>query len=182
MRTLVAKGPQPLAPAHLRRRAAAAPPPRCHLVLLDSSGSMRRGGRLARAKGVAAWLVAQAARHGDQLGLLAFGGAGLQWLITPGPARRAAAVRLPPLGGGGGTPLAQALAASEPVLQRHPGAWLWLLSDGRCPGEPPAPRAAAQVVVVDHDDGPVAIGRCAAWAERWGARCVPAHQIQGERR
>lgn len=143
---------------------------------------MRRGGRLARAKGVAAWLVAQAARHGDDLGLLAFGGAGLQWLIAPGPARRAAAGRLPPLGGGGGTPLAQALAAAEPVLQRHPGAWLWLLSDGRCPGEPPAPRAAAQVVVVDHDDGPVAIGRCAAWAEAWGARCVPAHQIHGERR
>ncbi|MBK1686513.1 hypothetical protein [Rubrivivax gelatinosus] len=96
-------------------------------MLLDTSGSMRRGGRLARAKGVAAWLVAQAARHGDHLGLLAFGG-------------------------------------------------------GRCPGEPPAPRAAAQVVIVDHDDGPVTIGRCAAWAERWGARCVPAQGFNGERR
>ncbi|WP_242481136.1 PLP-dependent aminotransferase family protein [Rubrivivax gelatinosus] len=76
----------------------------------------------------------------------------------------------------------QALAAAEPVLQRHPGAWLWLLSDGRCPGEPPAPRAAAQVVIVDHDDGPVSIGRCAAWAEAWGARWVPANRFDGERR
>lgn len=75
----------------LRPPVAAPQRPRCHRVSLDSSGSVRRQQRPAHAKGCAARLIGRAARDGDDIGLLAFGGAGLHWLLRPGPVRRAAA-------------------------------------------------------------------------------------------
>lgn len=177
-RTLQAKGPGPLHRQHLRWRPAPAGPARLHLLLLDTSGSMQRHGRLALAKGCAAWLIAQAARRGDDLGLLGFGGQGVQWLLPPGPARRAAGRRVQPLGGGGGTPLAAALAQADAALRRarrgcsSTDTWLWLLTDGRSPAQPPAPRWARQVVIVDHDDPLCRAGRCGTWAAHWGAQHV----------
>jgi len=179
-RTLGAKGPQALRPEHLRHQPVAARPSRLHLLLLDTSGSMRRQGRLARAKGCAAWLMAQAARCGDEVAVLGFGGQGVQWLLRPGPARRAASRRVAPLGGGGGTPLAEALACADAALQsaRRRGGltdtWLWLLTDGRSPDRPAAPAGARHIVVVDHDDPLSPAGRCADWAARWGAQHVHA--------
>jgi magnesium chelatase subunit ChlD-like protein len=76
------------------------------------------------------------------------------------------------------------LAQADRLLQRSaraaPGQacgrpverWLWLLSDGRTLDQPQAPRAAQQLVIVDFDDPHKPLGRCAAWAARWGA----AHQ------
>jgi magnesium chelatase subunit ChlD-like protein len=176
VRTLVAKGPQRLAPAHLRHRPPNARVPSLHLIALDTSGSMRAGGRLATAKGYAARLIGQAARAGDQVALLCFGGQGVELLLPPGPARAAGSARVRPLGGGGGTPLSACLAEAQRLLrnawrQRGMGGTncLWLLTDGRTLEQPAAPAAAAHIVVVDFDDPLRPIGRCAAWAERWHA-------------
>lgn len=175
--TLLAKGAQPLQRAHLRRRTPVVAPSRLHLLVLDASGSMRQGGRLAVAKGYAARLLEQAARAGDQAGLLVFSGAGVELLLAPGPARRAAAVRVLQCGGGGGTPLAQALEQAHRLLaQAHrrsmatpEASWLWLLTDGRTLEAPAPPAGAANVVVVDFEERKRGLGRCAALAARWGA-------------
>lgn len=174
--TLVAKGPARLQVAHLRHKPTATVQPCLHLIALDTSGSMRQGGRLAWAKGYAARLIEQAARAGDKVALIGFGGQGVQLLLPPGPARTAGTARVRPLGGGGGTPLAAGLAEAERLLrtarrQRGAGAasCLWLLTDGRTLEQPAAPAAATHVVVVDFDDPLRPVGRCAAWAARWQA-------------
>lgn len=176
LRTLAAKGPARLRAEHVRRRPASAVQPCLHLIALDTSGSMRQGGRLAWAKGYAARLIEQAARAGDEVALLCFGGQGVELLLPPGPARTAGTARVRPLGGGGGTPLVAGLAEAERLLrtarrQRGAGArsCLWLLTDGRTLEQPAAPAAATQVVLVDFDDPLRPVGRCAAWAARWQA-------------
>ena len=146
------------------------------LVVLDSSGSMQRGARLAQAKGYAARLIEQAARAGDHVALLAFGGQGaqgVQLLLPPGPARASGVARVRPLAGGGGTPLAAALAqaerlAAQAVRRGLAGACLWLLTDGRTLESPRAPQGA-QLVLVDFDDRLRPAGRCPAWARDWRA-------------
>lgn len=179
--TLQAKGLNALVKQHLHWREYQAKPSTLHLLLLDTSGSMRQGGRLARAKGYAAQILDEAARAGDQVALMCFGGQGVEVLVPPGPARRAAAVRVQQLGGGGGTPLAQAMVAADNLIAQHhrerSKLWgasmastvLWLLTDGRTLEEPKAPRGANQLVVVDFDQEVRAVGRCANWAKRWGA-------------
>ncbi|MDT7517313.1 VWA domain-containing protein [Rhodoferax sp. TBRC 17660] len=177
--TLQAKGRNALAAQHLRWREPKGRPSTLHLLLLDTSGSMRQGGRLARAKGYAANVLEQVARAGDHVALLCFGGQGVEVLVPPGPARRAAAVRVQQRGGGGGTPLAQAMAAADNLMAQHrrvrstsvstASTVLWLLTDGRTLEQPQAPRGAEQLVVVDFDDANVRVGRCADWAEHWRA-------------
>ncbi len=176
VRTLMAKGPQPLAASHLRHRPLSIRMPSLHLIALDTSGSMRAGGRLARAKGYAARLIEQAARAGDDVALLCFGGQGVELLLPPGPARAASSARVRPVGGGGGTPLVACLKEADRLLRvaqkKHGGSGathLWLLTDGRTLEQPSAPTAANHVIVVDFDDPLRPIGRCAAWAERWQA-------------
>ncbi len=177
LRTLQAKGPQRLAAAHLRHQPVNARVPSLHLIALDTSGSMQRGGRLAWAKGYAARLIEQAARAGDHVAMLCFGGQGVQLLLPPGPARAAGGARVRPVGGGGGTPLAACLheaerllrKASRPRGQQAGENCLWLLTDGRTLEQPMAPAAAGHIVVVDFDDPSKPLGRCAAWAQRWRA-------------
>jgi magnesium chelatase subunit ChlD-like protein len=75
--------------------------------------------------------------------------------------------------------LAQATAAADNLMAQHrrvrgtsastASTVLWLLTDGRTLEQPPAPRGAEQLVVVDFDDAKVRVGRCADWAARWGA-------------
>lgn len=175
LRTLLAKGPRTLQRDHLRYQPQVAAVPRLHLIVLDTSGSMRQGGRLALAKGHAARLIEQAARAGDHVGLLCFGGSGVELVLPPGPARSAGVARVRQCGGGGGTPLRQALAVANTLLaqaRRRSGnapSWLWLLTDGRTLEQPAAPTGVEHAVVLDFDDRSPAIGRCAAWAARWGA-------------
>jgi len=176
LRTLLAKGPHRLAASHLRHRPLCTRVANLHLIALDTSGSMRQGGRLARAKGYAARLIEQAARAGDHVALLCFGGQGVELLLPPGPARTAGSARVRPVGGGGGTPLAACLQVAERLLRLaqpkrsgNGATHLWLLTDGRTLEQPEAPMAADHIVVVDFDDPLRPIGRCAAWAERWQA-------------
>ena len=116
VRTLVAKGRQRLDAPHLRHRHEPVRLPTLHLIALDTSGSMRRGGALAQAKGVAAALVAQAKRQGDDVALLGFGGQGVQLLLPPQTARLAAVAHIRPLGGGGGTPMADCMHQAQRLL------------------------------------------------------------------
>ena len=169
LRTLVAKGPEALQPQHMRYQPRNKALPQLHCIVLDTSGSMRQGGRLALAKGFAARLIEEAARAGDDVALLSFGGRGVELLVPPGPARAAGAGRVRQCGGGGGTPLAQALAVAQGLLTRSPYAALWLLTDGRTLEQPTAVQGAAQTVIVDFDDPKRPLGRCAVWAARWGA-------------
>ncbi len=174
-RTLVCKGSAPLRREHLQHQSRPADAATLHLIALDNSGSMRHGGRLARAKGFAARLIDDAARAGDQVGLLLFGGQGVQRVLTPAQARRSALGRLRPLGGGGGTPLAAGLHQAQTELlahrRRHAAGrcLLWLLTDGRSLEQPTAPTAADHIVIVDFDDTARPLGRCRAWAQAWGA-------------
>jgi magnesium chelatase subunit ChlD-like protein len=181
LRTLVAKGPRALQREHLRYKPQTHAAPRFHLIVLDTSGSMRQGGqggRLALAKGHAAHIISQAARAGDRVALLCFGGSGVQLVLPPGPARAAGAARVRQCGGGGGTPLRQALLVANNLLAQvrrsssNGPAWFWLLTDGRTLERPTAPKGAEHAVVLDFDElSPAsrASGRCAAWAASWGA-------------
>lgn len=173
--TVVAKGPAPLQREHLRHQPVALRSSRLHCIVLDTSGSMRQRGRLALAKGHAAFMIEQAARQGDDVALLRFGGQGVELLLPPGRARAAGSQRLRPVGGGGGTPLAEALFQADRLLQRTlrknglTECWLWLLTDGRTLEQPQAPLTPQHLVIVDFDDPKKNLGRCAAWAMRWGA-------------
>lgn len=152
---------------------------RLHCIVLDTSGSMRQRGRLALAKGHAARMIEQAARQGDDVALLRFGGQGVELLLPPGRARASGSQRLRPVGGGGGTPLTDALAHADQLLQRAARtsgpqeSWLWLLTDGRTLEQPQAPRMPQHLVIVDFDDPNKHLGRCADWAARWGAAHHP---------
>lgn len=182
VRTLAAKGPQCLDAQHLRHRHEPVRRPTLHLIALDTSGSMRRGGALSHAKGLAAALVAQAKRQDDDVALLGFGGQGVQLLLPPGAARLAGVARIRPLGGGGGTPLmdcmqhAQRLLLARQRQQQGARSVFWLLTDGRSLHEPERPRLATQAVIVDFGDPLHPVGRCAAWGQRWQALCLQAGQ------
>ena len=173
--TLLVKGPQRLKNAHLRYLKRREKPIRLHLIVLDTSGTMRQRGRLATAKGHAAWLIEQATRVGDYVALLCFSGRGVELLLAPGRARAAGSATVRSLGGGGGTPLTQALAQADQLLSRAQyvdgvaESCLWLLTDGRTLEQPLAPANAGRVVIVDFDEPVRAIGSCAAWALQWGA-------------
>ncbi len=181
LRTLLAKGARPLRRDHLRRRPVPVQLARLHLIVLDTSASMRSGGRLALAKGHALRLIEQAVRAGDDVALLRFGGAQVELLLPPGRARAACATRVGPIAGGGGTPLATALAQADQLLREaargqagESEAWLWLLTDGRTLEKPAPPRAADHVVLIDFDPPGRPLGRCDEWARQWGARhCRP---------
>lgn len=177
--TLLAKGAGRLRREHLRRQPVQAAEPALHLIVLDRSASMRQNGRLALAKGYAAHLIEQAARAGDDVGVLSFGGRGVELSVPPGPARAAGAMRVRQFDGGGGTPLAQALTLAERLLAaavmcgQH-RTTLWLLTDGRTLERPTRP-AADNIVIVDFDHPGRAIGRCAQWAKQWPAEHRSAH-------
>jgi magnesium chelatase subunit ChlD-like protein len=168
-RTLLAKGGSLLERKHLRFQARTETFKRFHCIVLDTSGSMRQGGRLALAKGFAARLIEEVSRAGDDIALLIFGGRGVELLIPPGPARSSAIMRVRQCGGGGGTPLAQALAVTQGLLIKSQSAAVWLLTDGRTLEQPPAVQGAAHTIIVDFDDPKRGLGRCAALAKRWGA-------------
>ncbi len=172
---MVAKGPASLQRTHLRHQPIAVRKGRLHCIVLDTSGSMRQRGRLALAKGQAALMIEQAARQGDDVALLRFGGQGVELLLPPGRARQSGSLRLRPVGGGGGTPLAEALGQADRLLQRTlrmsgpMESWLWLLTDGRSLEQPRKPHIPQHLVIVDFEGPTRTLGRCAAWAAQWGA-------------
>ncbi|MEF7613505.1 VWA domain-containing protein [Aquincola sp. MAHUQ-54] len=188
MPTLIAKGATPLQREHLQWRTAVPGGRRLHCIVLDGSASMRRAGGLARAKGLADRLIADAAQAGDAVAVLGLNGQGVQWLLQARRARGADTAGLQRFGTGGGTPLRLALAQAQAWLQqasqRRAGTerWLWLLTDGRTLDTPARPTAAEHIVIVDFDDPRHPLGRAAAWAVPWGATHCAAAELDLQRR
>ncbi|MDO5290444.1 MAG: VWA domain-containing protein [Pseudomonadota bacterium] len=175
-RSLAARGAAPLHARHLRYRTPHPSAAALHCFVLDCSASMLAAGRLARAKGVLAALMAQAYRWRDHVAVIGLDGQGVHLLRPPGRARHAAPRWLPPLGGGGGTPLAQALAQADALLRRHGSGprWLWLLTDGRTRDIPPRPAHAQRLCLIDFDTARPPLGRAQALAAQWQAQWLPA--------
>lgn len=186
LRTLAAKGPQPLRASHLRYLRNAQPPGALHCFVLDCSGSMLADARLALAKGLllACFERARADRH--EAALICFSGTRAALRFGPAVPRWWNERWLQPIGGGGGTPLqtgidsaAQLLARTarrKPAQQR----WLWVLSDGRSADTPLRPAAAEHVVFVDFERDAPRLDRCAALASAWGGVCMRPGELIAE--
>ncbi|MPW20720.1 VWA domain-containing protein [Paraburkholderia sp. CNPSo 3157] len=178
-RTLAAKRNQRLHVDHLRFVHEAARGGTLHCFLLDCSGSMLSGQRLALAKGLLVALFDQARAERFEAALVCFGGQRADVRFRPAVPRWWNERWLSPIGGGGGTPLTLGTETAAQVLERtarrKPGQqrWLWILTDGRSSGAPARPVAADHVVFVDFErDETVRLGRCAQLAQAWGGEYV----------
>lgn len=185
--TLRAKRAAPFAAHHLRFRRAKGEAAALHCFVLDCSGSMLDGERLARAKGLLIALFDRAYRERAEVALVCFGGGRAQVRRQPGAAHWFNERWIAPIGGGGGTPLALGLSNAATVLaraaRRRPAQhrWLWVLTDGRTNERPAAPTYADRVVVVDFEDALVRAGGAQALASSWRAQYVPVQTLQYQR-
>ena len=137
---------------------------------------MVTGGGLARAKGVLLDLFHEAYQRREHVALICFGGEGVQLRLPPSKASAWNDDWVEPIGGGGGTPLAEALDNASHLLAAHCGpslqGWLWLLTDARTREAPPKPAHADEIRVLDFESGVVRLGRAAALAKSWGTDCL----------
>ena len=179
-RTLIARGAEPLALHHLRRRTTEPSQGRLHCVVLDCSASMLTSGALARAKGVLIDLLQEAYQRRDHIALVCFGGSGVEVRMPPAKAGAWNDDWIAPIGGGGGTPLQLGLQRAAEVLSAHCGAdaqmqgWLWLLTDARTRELPSKPVHADEIRVMDFDLGRVPLHRARVLANAWGADYLSA--------
>jgi magnesium chelatase subunit ChlD-like protein len=147
-----------------------------HCFVLDTSGSMLRDGRLARAKGVLMALMQAAVRRHERVALLCFGGAQVELRVPPSRPGAWRDAWVLPIAGGGGTPVSMALQQASQLMARHatqrPGdtRWLWLLTDGRSRERPACPSRAQHVRLIDFDEGPGALNRAGEWAAAWSTQ------------
>ncbi|WP_232470917.1 vWA domain-containing protein [Caballeronia hypogeia] len=181
--TLRAKRAARLDARHLRYRRTHGEGAVLHCFLLDCSGSMLAGERLARAKGMLVALFDRAYRERAEIALVCFGGGRAEVRRQPGAARWFNEGWVAPIGGGGGTPLALGLSSAATVLaraaRRRPSQrrWLWVLTDGRTNERPHVPASVDQIVVVDFEDGVIRAGRGEALAIDWNAQYVTADAL-----
>jgi magnesium chelatase subunit ChlD-like protein len=156
-----------------------------HCFVLDCSGSMLAGQRLALAKGLLVALFDHASKARAEAALVCFGGAGVEVRFGPAVPRWWNERWLQPVGGGGGTPLAAGVRQAAQMLahaaRRRPAQqrWLWVLTDGRSGDAPGRPEQVDQVVFVDFERGAIRLGRCAQLAEAWDAACVTPEALIG---
>jgi magnesium chelatase subunit ChlD-like protein len=173
--TLRAKRNQPLDAGHLRFRHEEGDAGALHCFVLDCSGSMLSGKRLALAKGMVVALFNRAYRERAEVALVCFGGTTAQVRREPGAAHWWNNHWLAPIGGGGGTPLALGVRTAANVMskaaRKKPSQrrLLWLLTDGRSPETPVRPGDADQIVVIDFENEAVPLGRCSTLAATWQA-------------
>ncbi|WP_240702238.1 vWA domain-containing protein [Trinickia terrae] len=181
--TLAAKRDGGLRAEHLRFVREAARESVLHCFVLDCSGSMLRGERLALAKGLLLELFEQAARTRAEVALVCFGGARADVRFGPLVPRWWNERWLEPVGGGGGTPLAPGVRRAAQLLERArrrkpaQARWLWVLTDGRSHDWPARPEAADQIIVADFESGALRLERCARLADEWGARLCRAEDL-----
>lgn len=121
----------------LRYRERRAPAAQLWIVAVDCSSSMLRSGGLAVAKGVAHAIEQSARRAGARLAVISFRGAGARLEVDSSPGRAVVPRAIAALGGGGGTPLREALSAAQQLCKqtrwRASGVFkrLLVLTDGR---------------------------------------------------
>jgi magnesium chelatase subunit ChlD-like protein len=172
---LTAKGNASLNIGHLRYRRTQDESSALHCFVLDCSGSMLSGKRLALAKGLVVALFDRAYRERADVALVCFGGGRAEVRREPGAAHWWNERWLAPIGGGGGTPLALGVRTAANLLarasRRKPSQqrWLWLLTDGRSPDTPARPTDADHIIIVDFENEAVRLGRCATLADVWDA-------------
>jgi magnesium chelatase subunit ChlD-like protein len=175
MRTLLSKRNKPLNKRDLRFRRTQGERSVLHCFVLDCSGSMLTGRRLALAKGLIVALFDRAYRERADVALVCFGGARAEVRREPGAAHWWNERWLAPVGGGGGTPLALGVRTAATVLARvarkspSQQRCLWLLTDGRTPESPARPAFADRIVIVDFEGEAVRLKRCATLADAWSA-------------
>ncbi|WP_027801719.1 vWA domain-containing protein [Paraburkholderia dilworthii] len=156
-----------------------------HCFVLDCSGSMLAGQRLALAKGLLIALFDRASAMRAEAALVCFGGAGADLRFGPAVPRWWNERWLEPVGGGGGTPFAAGVRHAAQLLERSARRkpaqqrWLWILTDGRTTDEATRPLHADEVVFVDFESGTIPLGRCERLASAWGApRLTPEDLIE----
>lgn len=132
---------------------------------------MVAGGRLARAKGMLLALLESAYLRRESVALLCFGAGRVELRLPPQRASAWSEAWIAPIAGGGGTPLAPAVARADELLARRPEAQrqLWLLTDGGSPSLPARPAAADVVHVIDFEQRRVPLGRALGLARAWQA-------------
>ncbi|NML30007.1 vWA domain-containing protein [Paraburkholderia antibiotica] len=156
-----------------------------HCFVLDCSGSMLTGQRLALAKGLLIALFDRAGAMRAEAALVCFGGASADVRFGPAVPRWWNERWLEPVGAGGGSPLEAGVRRAAQLLERsarrRPAQqrWLWILTDGRTRDEPRRPADADEVVFVDFERGTLRLGRCEALANAWGARCMTPEALIG---
>ncbi|MFL9947855.1 VWA domain-containing protein [Paraburkholderia agricolaris] len=181
--TLAARRQDALRTEHLRFVREAPRGGVLHCFVLDCSGSMLGGQRLALAKGLLIALFDRASAARAEAALVCFGGAGATLRFGPAVPRWWNERWLGPVGGGGGTPLASGVREAAQVLarsaRRKPAQqrWLWILSDGRSGDQPARPRHADEVVFVDFEREAIRLGRCRALADAWGAALLTPDEL-----
>ncbi|MFP3563473.1 vWA domain-containing protein [Paraburkholderia sp. SIMBA_030] len=156
-----------------------------HCFVLDCSGSMLAGQRLALAKGLLIALFDRASAARAEAALVCFAGARADLRFGPAVPRWWNERWLRPVGGGGGTPLASGVRKAAQLLERtarrKPAQqrWLWILTDGRSSDQPMRPLSADEVVFVDFEREAIRLGRCEALADAWGATRVTPEALMG---
>ncbi|MFM0043461.1 VWA domain-containing protein [Paraburkholderia sediminicola] len=181
--TLTAMRQDALCAEHLRFVREAPRGGVLHCFVLDCSGSMLGGQRLALAKGLLSALFDRASTSRAEAALVCFGGAGADLRFGPAVPRWWNERWLRPVGGGGGTPLASGVRQAAQVLvrsaRRKPTQqrWLWILTDGRSGHQPARPLHADEVIFVDFEREAIRLGRCRTLADAWGAALFTPEEL-----
>lgn len=173
--TLLRKGSQRLRSRHLQFTSTKVPLQQRYFFVLDCSASMLRQGGLAWAKGVLLTWLRQLRRDRAEAVLICFGGDRADRRFGPALPTGWNESWIEPIGGGGGTPLTLGLSKAASLMLTDTGSrkgrrqCLVLLTDGRTVAQPPRPEGYDEIIIVDAERGPLALGRCVSLAEQWGA-------------
>lgn len=181
--TLMAKRNTPLLPEHLRFVHEEARGGVLHCFVLDCSGSMLAGKRLALAKGMLVALFDRARIERHEVALVCFGGERSDVRVGPAVPRGWNERWVTPIGGGGGSPLTHGVETASRLLglaaRRRPEQqrWLWILSDGRTRASTGRPAAVDHVVLVDFEQGKNRFGLLRQLAIEWGGAYFPCETL-----
>jgi magnesium chelatase subunit D len=181
-----------LTPGDVREPVRRRPARRCCVLVVDASGSMGTGSRLAAATGAALGLLGDAYRRRHRVAMVACRGAGAEVVLPPTASVELARARLAELPTGGATPLAEALEVAVEVAfaARRDGdeADIVVLTDGRATAGPAAldraldrarqaGREGMSVLVLDVEDGPVRLGLARRLADSAGGRYLALNAV-----
>lgn len=162
-------------PDALRFRPKRGGQSRLHLVLLDTSGSTLGNRLFGRAKGLVSRLAERVYWAREQLAIVGFGNDRVEEVLAPRRAPKHLAELMNGLGGGGGTPMREALRQAENHLQRwrrrQPGLRVhtYLLTDGRTTQPLDDLSLSGACTVIDMEPSTVKRGKAQAIARQLGA-------------